>query len=130
MKEKSLSFIKYLSFVSLIFLCSCKKILEPQIKGQAALENVVKTESGMITVVNGMYSPLEPMYGGPMQRLTDQAGDDSWTWRKEQEPDIFIVTPTYTVTEGIWTNCYRGIVRTNVVLSNVESVTDFSNKLV
>lgn len=127
MKAKIFNYITYSFLASFTILCGCKKILEPTIRGHIAVENVVTTQSGIITIVNGMYAPLEAMYNGNMQRLTDQAGDDSWTWRKEQEPDLFIITPTYTTNQAIWTNCYTAIAGTNVVLSNVENVKDFSN---
>jgi hypothetical protein len=127
MKAKIISLLQYSFLAAVIFLGSCKKILQPDIKGQIALENLVTTESGMITVVNGTYAPLRSLYNGSMQRLTDQASDDSWTWRKEQEPDFFNATPTYNITSGVWSTAYAGIGRANIVISNIDKVTNFSS---
>lgn len=119
-----LIFIKYI-LISCILLSGCKKILEPEIKGQAALDDVVTTQSGIITVTNGMYTPLIGLYNGPMQRLTDLASDDGWTWRNELEPDLFIATPTFLHTQSAWVGYFNGIGRANVILSNADQVKDY-----
>jgi len=108
----------------------CKKILSPDIKGQIALEQLVQTEAGMITVTNSMYSPLISLYNGPMQRLSDLASDDGWTWRNELEPDLFIVTPSFLHSNTIWTNLYKGLSSVNIVLARTDAVPDFSSEAV
>ncbi len=83
----------------------------------------------MITVVNGMYTSLEALYNGPMERLTDLASDDGWTWRNELECDLFIASPTFVHTQTTWANSYVGISGANTVLSNADNVVDFSSDL-
>ena len=127
MKAYKIKNIISISFLIIILLSSCKKILSPKLQGQIALSNLVQNQSGIMTVVNGVYAPLIGLYNGPMERLTDLASDDGWTWRNELEPDLFIVTPTFVHSTTVWTNCYQGIDNANVVLANVDDVQDFSS---
>lgn len=126
------NYIKGLILAAMVaFVASgCKKILSPDIKGQIALEQLVQTEAGMITVTNSMYSPLISLYSGPMQRMSDLASDDGWTWRNELEPDLFIVTPSFLHSNTIWTNLYRGLSSVNIVLARADGVPDFSSNAV
>ena len=105
----------------------CQDILEPEPQGQVALDDLLTTESGIITAVNGIYQPLQGLYEGNMLRLTDMASDDGWTWRKETEPDIYIVEETFNVTQSVWSDHYTGITRANTVLANVQSINEFSS---
>jgi hypothetical protein len=115
-----------LLFSGLLLLSGCEKMLEPPMKGQIALEKLFTTESGINTAVNGIYTPLQGLYRGPMQRLTDLASDDGWTWRNELEPDLFIAEPVFTHSQSVWQAMYQGITRANSVLDNLSLVT-FSN---
>lgn len=118
--------------IPIIALCAilpmgCNDILEPEPQGQVALDDLLTTESGIITAVNGMYQPLQGLYEGDKLRLTDMASDDGWTWRKETEPDIYIVEETFNVTQNVWADHYTGITRANTVLANVQSIDEFSS---
>lgn len=122
-------FFKKLCFATITLTwAGCQNILEPDIQGQIPLETLLTTESGMLTAVNGMYEPLQTMYKGSFQRLTDLASDDGWTWRNELEPDLFIAEPVFTHSQNIWSTSYQGIARTNTVLDNLDNVTDFSSE--
>lgn len=100
-------------------LWSCKEILEPVPQGQVALANLLATEEGILTAVNGIYTPLLGLYEGPMQRLTDLASDDGWTWRNELEPDIYVVAANFNHSESVWRSLYNGITRANTVLDSL-----------
>ncbi|MDF7815978.1 RagB/SusD family nutrient uptake outer membrane protein [Runella sp. MFBS21] len=113
-------------FLGLWLVSSCKSILEPQMQGQIALENLFTTEAGMNTALNGVYAPLQGLYKGPMQRLTDLASDDGWTWRNELEPDLFVAEPVFTHSQTVWQSTYQGITRANSVIDNL-GLTTFSN---
>ncbi|NEW83989.1 MAG: RagB/SusD family nutrient uptake outer membrane protein [Mariniphaga sp.] len=113
--------------LSVILTFSCGKILDPTIQGQVALDNLLSTQSGIITAVNGIYQPLQGVYQSQIVYLTSMAGDEGWTWRKETEPDIYILDLTSTVTQSIWSSHYDGITRANIVLNRIQQVTDFSS---
>lgn len=121
--------MKYLKVIIIFTLGilsgSCEKILQPKPRGQVALENLLTTQEGIITAVNGAYEPLMGLYNGITQRLTDLAGDDGWTWRNELEPDIYVVDPNFLHSQNVWIAHYRGITRTNTVLDHLQNVEDF-----
>lgn len=111
----------------LIVLIGCSDFLEPEMKGSTELKQLVSNQQGMLTIVNGMYQPMQGPYKGTMQRLTDLASDDGWTWRNELETDLFIVEAEFTYTASVWQQHYLGIGRTNVVLDNLNNVTDYTS---
>jgi hypothetical protein len=120
--------IKYIIItISIILTYSCQSILEPPIKGQVALEILLSTEDGIVTAVNGSYQPLQALYQGNILVLTEKANDDGWCWRKETEPDFFIITSTFSDIQSIWTLLYRGITRANSILDNMQQV-DFKSQ--
>lgn len=119
---------------SLFILClfvlftGCEDFLEPKMKGSTELKQLITTQQGMLTAVNGIYQPLHPLYSGNMQRMTDLASDDGWTWRNELESDLYIVEQDYSYVATIWKQHYLGIGRANVVMDNLQYVTDFKSE--
>jgi len=113
--------------ISTLFSTACEDILEPSPQGQIALDDLLTTEKGVITAVNGIYQPLHSLYELNMLRLTDLASDDGWTWRKETEPDIYIVEETFNVSQDVWSDHYTGLTRANSVLANIDEV-EFSDE--
>ena len=111
----------------MVLPAGCSGFLEPEMKGSTDLKQLISTEQGMITMVNGMYQPLQPSYKNPMQRLTDLASDDGWTWRNELEPDLFIVEASFPFSATIWQQYFRGIGRANVILDNLDEVKDYTS---
>ncbi|PPL03682.1 RagB/SusD family nutrient uptake outer membrane protein [Parapedobacter indicus] len=127
--------MKCVIYISVLLLgvtliSGCESLLEPTPRGQIALDQLLTTEEGLITAVNGVYQPLHTLYEGNVSRLTDMASDDGWTWRKETEPDIFIVDQTFNVSQSVWTDLYTGITRANTVLSRMDGVSEFSDAAV
>ncbi|MFO7825613.1 MAG: RagB/SusD family nutrient uptake outer membrane protein [Cyclobacterium sp.] len=123
---KSNKIFKNIGIVLTAFSMSCESILEPAPEGLVPMADLFTTESNIITAVNGVYQPLNPLYQNVMFQLTDLASDDGWTWRKETEPDIFNVDPTLGYIETTWGLHYTGITRANTVLDNISRVEDFS----
>lgn len=123
-KIKKTSFLLMLGGMWL--LSGCEKILEPKMQGQIALKDLFTSESGIITATNGIYAPLQDIYRSPMQRLTDLASDDGWTWRNELEPDLFVSEPIFTHSQFVWQSIYQGITRANSVIDNL-GATSFSS---
>jgi hypothetical protein len=119
--------IEYIVIVSLFLTFGCENILEPEIQGQVALEELLSTESGLITAVNAIYQPLLSEYGTRIPTLTAMASDNAFTWRKETEPDIYNIDPTYSSTQSLWTGHYNGITRANTVLAKMQLIEEFSS---
>ncbi|MBN8858078.1 MAG: RagB/SusD family nutrient uptake outer membrane protein [Sphingobacteriales bacterium] len=114
-------------FLLLIISNGCKKILSPELQGQISVSNLVTTQSGIMTLVNGVYNPLIDMYNGTLSRLTDLASNDGWTPRVENDPDYLAVGPGFNFTTNFWSGSYKGIVNANAVLANADAVPDFSS---
>jgi starch-binding outer membrane protein, SusD/RagB family len=122
--------IKYLILtISIILTWGCENILEPPMKGQTGINDLLSSEDGLITVLNGAYEPLLSIYKGTnIVFITDMAGDDGWTWRKETEPDIYNIDPNYGYLETVWELHYRGITTANSVIDNLD-IPDFSSQV-
>ena len=125
---------KYIKYIIVLvtlgtMFYNCSKILEPQPEGQVTLENLLSTEKGLITAVNGAYKPLIDIFkGGTMVQLAGRSSDDSWTWRKETESDIFIIDEAFGLIETTWELHYQGIARANTVLDRIPAVESFSSE--
>lgn len=112
----------------LLFFSGCSDFLEPQMKGSTDLQQLISSQQGMLTAVNGMYKPLHPIYRGNMQLVLELASDDGWAWRNAPEADLFIAEQDYTNVATIWQQHYLGIGRANVILDNLDHVTDFDTE--
>ncbi|CAM4345552.1 RagB/SusD family nutrient uptake outer membrane protein [Zobellia roscoffensis] len=122
------NYIKYIGLVLIGVACfSCSKILDPEPEGQVALEELLATEEGLITGVNGVYAPLQPIFQNTMVQLAGRSSDDSWTWRKETESDIFNIDESFGLIQSTWENHYQGITRANTVLSRMTLIEEFSS---
>ncbi|QGY46213.1 RagB/SusD family nutrient uptake outer membrane protein [Maribellus comscasis] len=120
--------LKYIILsLGLILTIGCEDILEPSLNGQAALEDLISTEDGIITTITGAYEPLMSIYDSNLDFVVTMASDDGWTWRKETEADLYILDADASYIESIWSQSYTGITRANTVLSNIERVEDFSS---
>ncbi|NNG10479.1 MAG: hypothetical protein HKM92_09910, partial [Arenibacter sp.] len=75
------NYIKYIGLIIIgILFHNCSKILEPEPEGQVALDDLLSTEEGLITGVNGIFQPLQSIYaGGTMVQLAGRSSDDTWT---------------------------------------------------
>jgi len=104
----------------LIIQASCKKTLEPQLKGAETIETLISTEEGINSLVNSSYTALQDLYKRNLQYLVDLASDDSWTWRNELDPDMFIIEKNSTYALNPWVASYRGIGRANIIIDNID----------
>jgi starch-binding outer membrane protein, SusD/RagB family len=122
---------KYLSFILVLSsLFGCDSILSPEPQGLITVDNLFSTESGIITAVNGAYQPLHDIYKGEFLRITELGSDDGWIWRKEVEPDIFIIDKTYGGIQNIWADHYAGITRTNTIIERASKFKGFTSDVV
>lgn len=111
-----------------LFTLGCEEVLEPEPRGQIELDQLLNTEEGYISVLNGAYEPLASggIYDGLFWRNAELASDDGWTWRNEQDPDLFRIAPASELIFPLWSAHYQGIARTNVVLARIADA-DFNN---
>ena len=116
-----------LAFI-LLFTLGCEDVIEPEPRGQIELDQLLATEEGFISVLNGAYEPLASagIYDGLFWRNADLASDDGWTWRNEQDPDLFRIAPSSELVFPLWSAHYLGIARTNVILTRLDNI-EFSN---
>lgn len=120
---------KYLIFILVLApLAGCDSILSPEPQGQIGVDNLFLTEAGIITAVNGAYEPLQRIYKGELLNITELGSDDGWIWRKEVEPDIFIIDKTYGGIQSIWAEHYSGVTRTNTILNRISKFDNFTNE--
>jgi hypothetical protein len=120
---------KYFSFVLVLgTLFGCDSILSPEPQGLITVDKLFSSESGIITAVNGAYQPLQGIYKGELLRITELGSDDGWIWRKEVEPDIFIIDQTYGGIQGVWADHYTGITRTNTILNRIGKFEGFTSE--
>lgn len=120
---------KYLGFLIVLgSLLGCDSILSPDPQGQITVDKLFSTENGISTAVNGAYQPLQGIYKGELLRITELGSDDGWIWRKEVEPDIFIIDKTYGGIQAIWADHYAGITRTNTVLNRISTFEGFTSE--
>ncbi|SDL91503.1 RagB/SusD family nutrient uptake outer membrane protein [Kriegella aquimaris] len=122
------NYIKYIGLFLIGATCfSCSNILDPEPEGQVALEELLSTEEGLITGVNGVYQPLQPIFQNTMIQLAGRSSDDGWTWRKETESDIFNIDESFGLIQTTWENHYQGITRANTVLERMSTIEEFSS---
>jgi len=120
--------IKYIIILSLFLTFGCENILEPPIQGAVALDDLLLTESGIITAVNGIYEQLLDQYQNVIVIDLELASDNAFTWRAETQYDIYNFDATLSNFQDIWTSHYTGITRANTVLDALESVEDYSSE--
>ncbi|MGV3687128.1 MAG: RagB/SusD family nutrient uptake outer membrane protein [Daejeonella sp.] len=124
MKNAKMNIIVFLA-ITLAFIVSCGKMLEPELKGRVVLDNLLKTEEGIKSIVNGMYQPLQTLYMyDKLLYLTILPSDDGWMWQKAVESDLFAVESNFPYFRDVWAGHYTGINRANIVLSNLALVKD------
>lgn len=115
---------KILLFTILISgLCSCSKVLETQPTDFLAPETYYNTEAQIQSALTGVYDCLQKggMFSGadglPSQfNCTDEM---YYAASSSNFPRIYKYDSSDTYTANIWTACYQGIQRANVVLANI-----------
>ncbi|MDX1640232.1 MAG: RagB/SusD family nutrient uptake outer membrane protein [Balneolaceae bacterium] len=108
--------------MSLLILVGCEEqVLEPNLKGQIAQDELLQTKQGFLLALNGAYEPLNSgaLYDLGLVQPLAKMSDDGWTWRKETEEQTYNYTPTKSEVSNWWEAHYQGIVRANTILSRL-----------
>lgn len=121
---------KYIKKIYLLLIIligfSCQDFLELEPQGQIDINNLAKSQDGLVTLINGSYEPLIVIYNNPMDAVINLASDDVFAVRADaQAEDLLDVAPGGSA-GAIWNQSYRGIFRANEILENLE-VVDLEN---
>ncbi|WP_269222396.1 MULTISPECIES: RagB/SusD family nutrient uptake outer membrane protein [Flavobacterium] len=117
------------------FFVSCENELEIEPKNSKDAVEILKTEAGIINILNGTYAQAAAGsgYGGRISIVSDllaQTGKSSSEWRFRGTTgslrNIFTksILVDNTAVEDIYTNSYAIINSTNTVIENIDKVTD------
>jgi hypothetical protein len=106
-----------------IFFTNCKKELltiDPTIP-LILVDNYYQNEAEAIAAVNAAYTPLSTIYNGSAWHLGDIMSDDAdlgggggGDGTETAELDNFNVTSFNPIINVMWSQCYFGILRTNL----------------
>jgi hypothetical protein len=120
-----------LLFTLLLSFTQCKeKLLEidPTIP-ISSVDNYYQTETQAIAAVNATYTPLSAIYNGAAWHLGDILSDDTdlgggggGDGLETAELDNFSVTSFNPILGTMWSQCYFGVLRANLVLERVPTV--------
>jgi hypothetical protein len=109
---------------ALIMMSGCRKFLDKQPLSTLSPDNYYKTASEVNTALNGVYNilALETMWGSQIEVRQNASTDESWFsylnfptgpfWYNYDPSDAYVL--------NMWTNCYAGIERANVLLSHLD----------
>jgi hypothetical protein len=117
------------------FFASCESELEIEPKNSKDAVEILKTEAGIINILNGTYAQVASgsAYGGRISIVSDllaQTGRTNSEWRFRGTTgslrNIFTksILVDNTAVEGIYTNSYAIINSVNTVIENIDKITD------
>lgn len=101
-----------------------------------SVDNFYKTEADAIAAVNATYTPLSTIYNGSAWHLGDIMSDDSdlgggggGDGVEVLELDNFSVTSFNPIINVMWSQCYFGVLRANIVVEKIPSISSMSPTL-
>lgn len=115
--------ITYL-FSLFVFLSACN-VLDKQPELQIADEKAITDLVGANAALAGLYSQVQGVYGGRIQRLADVSGTTAQsvgTWDFYREMDTYVTNPDNTEILDLWTFIYRGVNQANNLIEALPKV--------
>lgn len=117
---------------TIVSLQSCKKLLETEPTDFLSPDEFFSNEDNLKAALTGVYSTLKnnALYGDNYQHLITATTDELVYATSGNVPKI----PWYNATSAdaqvasVWATLYTGIDRANVVLANINTVTDIAEK--
>jgi hypothetical protein len=101
-----------------------------------SVDNFYKTEADGIAAINASYTPLSAIYNGSAWHLGDVMSDDSdlgggggGDGVEVLELDNFSVTSFNPIINVMWSQCYFGILRANIVVQKIPTIPGMSASL-
>jgi hypothetical protein len=108
-------------FASILF--SCKKVLDTKPSDFLAPETYFNTEAQLFSSLTGVYDCLQKgnMYsGGDGLATVFNVTDEMFFGQSGTGPKIWNFTANEPLVFNIWSACYTGIQRANIVLANID----------
>lgn len=126
--------ISYIAILA-IAMNSCTSMLDVKPNSFSSGSNYYKTEAQILRAVNGCYGVLQELYVSDYWAMSEMRADNTNYQYDEsdrgaqqrEEIDEFLITPTNNYVNNVWTQLYRNIQQTNVVITRIDGVT-FSNE--
>ncbi|SEW51022.1 RagB/SusD family nutrient uptake outer membrane protein [Chitinophaga arvensicola] len=125
MKTK-ISYIALLAFA----LNSCNSMLDVKPNSFSSGSNYYKDEAQVMRAVNGCYGVLQNLYTSDFWALTEMRADNTNYQYDEsdrgaqqrEEIDEFLITPTNNYVNNAWSQIYRNIQQSNVIITRIDAV--------
>jgi hypothetical protein len=124
---------KVLPLAAMVLLASCKKVLEVEPQQSISASTALETDQDVRAAVIGCYAILGggSLYGTNLLMLPDLQGSESYcSWRGTFQGFRQVANKTMTRDNSeaarTWIAAYRGINNANIVLANLNKVTDAS----
>jgi hypothetical protein len=130
-----ISYMKYIIrifiFLNIVSIAACTKTLEVEPQQSINFDNAIETAQDVNAAVVGCYSILGggALYGTNLFLLADlQASESYCSWRGTFQGQRQVANKTMTADNSeasrVWVAAYRGINNANLVLANINKVTD------
>lgn len=126
--------ISYIAILA-IAMNGCTSMLDVKPNSFSSGSNYYKTEAQILRAVNGCYGTLQELYVSDYWAMSEMRADNTNYQYDEsdrgaqqrEEIDEFLITPTNNYINNVWTQLYRNIQQSNVVITRIDGVT-FSNE--
>jgi tetratricopeptide (TPR) repeat protein len=126
-----------ISFIALlaIALNGCNHMLDVKPNSFSSGSNYYTNEAQVLRAVNGCYGVLQELYTSDYWALTEMRADNTNYQYDEsdrgaqqrEEIDEFLITPTNNYVNNTWSQLYRNIQQSNVILTRIDAV-KFANE--
>lgn len=140
MKKNKLSIISTSFFLSIFVLSmtfhSCQGYLDidEYIYDRTTIDSVFDSRIKLMEYVNGIL-PFLPAEGSPHRGASTPAGQasDEWfaSWEDGAQAGMYLlldnITPEHWAFDGLWGDMYKGIRKSNIVLSRINECTELSD---
>lgn len=118
-----------------IALNGCNNMLDVKPNSFSSGSNYYSTEAQVLRAVNGCYGVLQEFYTGDYWAMAEMRADNTnYQYdagdrgaQQREEIDEFLITPTNNYVNTVWTQIYRNIQQSNVIITRIDGV-KFSNE--
>jgi len=118
-----------------IALNGCNNMLDVKPNSFSSGSNYYTSEAQVLRAVNGCYGLMQDLYTGDYWAMSEMRADNTNYQYDEsdrgaqqrEEIDEFLITPTNNYVNNVWSQLYRNIQQTNVILTRIDAV-KFANE--
>ena len=118
-----------------IALNGCNNMLDVKPNSFSSGSNYYTSEAQVLRAVNGCYGLMQELYTGDYWSMSEMRADNTNYQYDEsdrgaqqrEEIDEFLLTPTNNYVNNVWSQLYRNIQQTNVILTRIDAV-KFANE--